>query len=95
MALGDAQVLTDRLVSADRVDDVVLESFARGRLPKAGAVVEASRQIAQWTPARDPGDVPALQARISRRWSRSPPEVALSRAEGKAPCTRAAPGPER
>lgn len=65
MALEDAHVLTDMLVSADRLDDELMESFARRRLPRAGAVVEASRQIVQWTLARDPGDVPALQARIA------------------------------
>lgn len=65
MALEDAQVLTDMLVNADRVDDGILDSFVQRRLPRARAVVEASRQIVQWTLARDPGDVPALQAQIA------------------------------
>ncbi|TXS38844.1 FAD-dependent monooxygenase [Streptomyces sp. OR43] len=65
MALEDAQVLAEMLATADRVDDELLESFARRRLPRARAVVEASRQIVQWTLARDVGDVPALQARIA------------------------------
>jgi 2-polyprenyl-6-methoxyphenol hydroxylase-like FAD-dependent oxidoreductase len=65
MALEDAQVLTEMLVTADRLDDELLESFTRRRLPRAGAVVEASRQIVQWTLARNAGEVPALQARIA------------------------------
>ncbi|PAK26236.1 2-polyprenyl-6-methoxyphenol hydroxylase [Streptomyces sp. alain-838] len=65
MALEDAHVLTDMLLAVDRLDDAVLESFAKRRLPRAGAVVEASRQIVQWTLARDPGDVPGLQSRIA------------------------------
>lgn len=65
MALEDAQVLTDMLVTADRVSDKVLESFAMRRLPRTKAVVKASRQIVRWTLARDPGDVPALQAQIA------------------------------
>ncbi|MCO5967903.1 hypothetical protein [Actinoallomurus soli] len=65
MALEDAQVLTEMLVAADHLDDTLLQSFTDRRVPRAEAVVEASRQIVQWTLARNPGDVPALQARIA------------------------------
>lgn len=65
MALEDAHVLTDILVNRDRVSDEVLESFTMRRLPRARAIVKASRQIVRWTLAREPGDVPALQAQIA------------------------------
>jgi 2-polyprenyl-6-methoxyphenol hydroxylase-like FAD-dependent oxidoreductase len=65
MALEDAQVLAEMLLTADEVNNALLEAFVQRRLPRAGAVVSASRQIVRGTLDRDPGDVPGLQARIA------------------------------
>ncbi|RKT31658.1 2-polyprenyl-6-methoxyphenol hydroxylase-like FAD-dependent oxidoreductase [Microbacterium sp. AG1240] len=46
--LEDAFVLTELLTARDTVDEGLWEEFHDRRLPRATAVVDASRQLAQW-----------------------------------------------
>lgn len=63
--LEDAAVLAELLLAADRLDQALFEAFMDRRHRRAGAVVEASLQLARWQmePAPD-ADVPGLMGRI-------------------------------
>lgn len=47
-SLEDAVVLTELLLDRDSIDSSLWEEFHARRVPRASAVVEASRQLAQW-----------------------------------------------
>ena len=63
MALEDAAVLAELLVSRDAVDQQLWDDFMERRLARAGAVVAASMQLAQWLLDHERGDVPGLIGR--------------------------------
>ncbi len=65
-ALEDAAVLAAMLITADTVDDTLLTGYARRRLPRVRAVVDASVQMAEWQLKHERGDVPALMVRTNR-----------------------------
>jgi 2-polyprenyl-6-methoxyphenol hydroxylase-like FAD-dependent oxidoreductase len=63
MALEDAAVLAELLVTRDAVDQQLWDAFMDRRFARAGAVVAASMQLAQWLLDNEPGDVPGLIGR--------------------------------
>jgi 2-polyprenyl-6-methoxyphenol hydroxylase-like FAD-dependent oxidoreductase len=63
--IGDA-VLSELLLSADRLDDDLWRSFTDRRLDRAKTVVDASLQLAQWQLQHERGDVPGLMGRVSQ-----------------------------
>ncbi|GLY29738.1 FAD-dependent oxidoreductase [Kineosporia sp. NBRC 101731] len=65
MALEDAAVLADLLVTHERVDDVLWDAFTARRFERARTVVEASNQLAGWLLNHERGDVPGLMRTVS------------------------------
>jgi 2-polyprenyl-6-methoxyphenol hydroxylase-like FAD-dependent oxidoreductase len=65
MALEDASVLAEMLLSRDRVDQELFDAFLARRMPRVRAVVEGSMQLVNWQleHAVD-ADVPGLQRRV-------------------------------
>ncbi len=63
MALEDAAVLAELLVTRDAVDQQLWDDFMQRRLTRAGEVVAASMQLAQWLLDHERGDVPGLIGR--------------------------------
>jgi 2-polyprenyl-6-methoxyphenol hydroxylase-like FAD-dependent oxidoreductase len=63
MALEDAAVLAELLISRDQVDQSLWDAFMDRRFERAGTVVAASMQLAEWLLARERGDVPGLIGR--------------------------------
>jgi|tagenome__1003787_1003787.scaffolds.fasta_scaffold20676657_1 2-polyprenyl-6-methoxyphenol hydroxylase-like FAD-dependent oxidoreductase len=65
MAMEDAAVLAELLISRDRLDQDLFDTFLTRRLPRAKAVIDGSMQLATWLLERDAdADVPGLMARI-------------------------------
>src|SRR3954470_18035713 len=64
-ALEDAAVLTDLLLSRDRLDDALWAAFTERRFDRAKAVVDASNQLGQWLLDHEQGDVPGLMRSIA------------------------------
>jgi 2-polyprenyl-6-methoxyphenol hydroxylase-like FAD-dependent oxidoreductase len=75
MALEDAAVLADVLLSASTLDQDVLDAFAARRYDRAKTVVDASVQLGQWMLDGVEGDVPALMGKVIALVSQ-PPENA-------------------
>jgi 2-polyprenyl-6-methoxyphenol hydroxylase-like FAD-dependent oxidoreductase len=65
-AFEDAAVLSELLLSADRLDDDLWRRFTDRRLDRAKTVVDASLQLAQWQLQHERGDVPGLMGRVSQ-----------------------------
>ena len=65
MALEDAAVLAELLLTHDVVDQRMWDAFTARRLPRAKTVVDASNQLAQWLIDHERGDVPSLMRRIA------------------------------
>jgi 2-polyprenyl-6-methoxyphenol hydroxylase-like FAD-dependent oxidoreductase len=63
MALEDAAVLAELLAGRDTLDQQLWDAFMQRRFARAGAVVAASMQLAQWLLDREQGDVPGLIGR--------------------------------
>ena len=58
-------VLAELLLTRDRLDQDLFDAFLARRLPRAGAVVDGSMQLATWLLERDRNaDVPGLMGRI-------------------------------
>jgi 2-polyprenyl-6-methoxyphenol hydroxylase-like FAD-dependent oxidoreductase len=64
-ALEDATVLTDLLLTRDRLDDALWAAFTGRRFDRAKAVVDASNQLGQWLLDHEQGDVPGLMRSIA------------------------------
>jgi 2-polyprenyl-6-methoxyphenol hydroxylase-like FAD-dependent oxidoreductase len=65
MAMEDALVLAELLISRDRLDQDLFDAFLARRLPRAKAVIDGSMQLATWLLERNQdADVPALMRRI-------------------------------
>ena len=64
LALEDAAVLADVLLSAETVDQVAFDAFTRRRYDRARTVVDASVQLGQWMLDVVEGDVPALMGKV-------------------------------
>jgi 2-polyprenyl-6-methoxyphenol hydroxylase-like FAD-dependent oxidoreductase len=74
MALEDASVLAELLLTRDHVDQELFDAFVARRMPRAGAVVNGSMQLATWLlegepqrrhPRPDGSDLrPARRARL-------------------------------
>jgi 2-polyprenyl-6-methoxyphenol hydroxylase-like FAD-dependent oxidoreductase len=64
-ALEDAAVLTELLLSATTLDDVLWAAFTARRFERAKTVVEASCQLGQWQLDHEQGDLPGLMATIT------------------------------
>jgi 2-polyprenyl-6-methoxyphenol hydroxylase-like FAD-dependent oxidoreductase len=60
MALEDAAVLAELLINRDCLDEDLWDAFMERRFARAGAVVAASMQLAQWLLDHEQGDVPGL-----------------------------------
>lgn len=73
-SLEDAWVLAELLLAGglDHGTDDVLAGFARRRLPRVQAVVDASMQILDWQLRHERGDVPGLMSRTARTLARTP-----------------------
>ncbi|HEX2072685.1 MAG TPA: FAD-dependent oxidoreductase [Geodermatophilus sp.] len=65
MALEDAAVLTDLLLTGNAVDQDLWDAFHARRYDRAKAVVDASNQLAEWLLAHEQGDAPGLFRRIA------------------------------
>lgn len=65
MALEDASVLAELVITAERLDESLFEAFVHRRFERAKAVVDASNQICQWLLDHERGDVPGLVAKMS------------------------------
>jgi 2-polyprenyl-6-methoxyphenol hydroxylase-like FAD-dependent oxidoreductase len=65
MALEDASVLAEMLLTCGRVDQELFDAFVTRRMPRGRAVVEGSMQLVTWQleHASD-ADVPGLQRRV-------------------------------
>jgi 2-polyprenyl-6-methoxyphenol hydroxylase-like FAD-dependent oxidoreductase len=65
MALEDASVLAEMLLSSDRLDQALFDAFVARRMPRAKPVVEGSMQLARWLLERKTdADVPGLMGPI-------------------------------
>jgi 2-polyprenyl-6-methoxyphenol hydroxylase-like FAD-dependent oxidoreductase len=65
MAMEDAAVLAELLISRDQLDQDLFDAFLGRRLPRATAVIDGSMQLATWLLERDQNpDVPGLMRRI-------------------------------
>jgi 2-polyprenyl-6-methoxyphenol hydroxylase-like FAD-dependent oxidoreductase len=64
LALEDAAVLADVLLSAGTVDQSVFDTFTKRRYDRAKTVVDASVQLGQWMLDGVDGDVPALMGKV-------------------------------
>jgi 2-polyprenyl-6-methoxyphenol hydroxylase-like FAD-dependent oxidoreductase len=66
MALEDAAVLAELLLSRDVLDQAVFDEFVNRRMPRVRAVVEGSMQLVHWLLERNAqADVPGLMARVT------------------------------
>ena len=66
MALEDASVLAELLLTRDRLDQDLFDAFLARRLPRATAVVEGSMQLATWLLEHNANaDMPGLMGRIN------------------------------
>jgi 2-polyprenyl-6-methoxyphenol hydroxylase-like FAD-dependent oxidoreductase len=66
MALEDASVLAELLLSRDRLDQDLFDEFLQRRLPRAKAVVDGSMQLTNWLlEHKTDADVPGLMGRIN------------------------------
>jgi 2-polyprenyl-6-methoxyphenol hydroxylase-like FAD-dependent oxidoreductase len=66
MALEDASVLAELLLSRDRLDSDLLDAYRARRMPRVLAVVESSMQLVRWLLERNrDADVPGLMGRIN------------------------------
>lgn len=66
MALEDASVLAELLLSRDRLDQDLFDEFLERRLPRAKAVVDGSMQLTTWLlEHKTDADVPGLMGRIN------------------------------
>jgi 2-polyprenyl-6-methoxyphenol hydroxylase-like FAD-dependent oxidoreductase len=66
MALEDASVLAELLLSRDRLDQDLFDEFLQRRLPRAKAVVDGSMQLTTWLlEHKTDADVPGLMGRIN------------------------------
>jgi 2-polyprenyl-6-methoxyphenol hydroxylase-like FAD-dependent oxidoreductase len=64
-ALEDAAVLTDLLLTRDRLNDALWAAFTERRFDRAKAVVDASNQLGEWLLDHEQGDVPGLMRGIA------------------------------
>jgi 2-polyprenyl-6-methoxyphenol hydroxylase-like FAD-dependent oxidoreductase len=64
LALEDATVLADVLLSAGTLDQSVFDAFTVRRYDRVKTVVDASVQLGQWMLDRVEGDVPALMGKV-------------------------------
>lgn len=64
MALEDAAVLAELLISGDEVDEALWAAFMDRRFDRAKAVVDGSNQLAQWLLDHERGDLPGLIGRV-------------------------------
>jgi len=64
LALEDAAVFADVLLSADTLDQSVFDAFTHRRYDRAKTVVDASVQLGQWMLDGIDGDVPALMGKV-------------------------------
>ena len=66
LALEDAYVLAELLLTRDQVDEALWTAFMDRRYERCRTVVAATLQVCRWLLERDPeADVPALLARIA------------------------------
>jgi 2-polyprenyl-6-methoxyphenol hydroxylase-like FAD-dependent oxidoreductase len=66
MALEDAAVLAELLLTRDRLDQDLFDAFLQRRLDRAKTVVDGSMQLAHWLlEHKTDADVPGLMARIN------------------------------
>ncbi|MFW3385177.1 UNVERIFIED_CONTAM: FAD-dependent monooxygenase [Kocuria sp. CPCC 205274] len=66
MAIEDAAVLADEILSAQAFEGAVLERYHDRRLPRARTVVDASVQLGQWMlEGNRDADVPGLMHRVA------------------------------
>ena len=65
MALEDAVVLADVLLTHDAVDDDLWNAFTGRRYERAKTVVDASNQLAQWQLDHVQGDIPSLMRSVA------------------------------
>ena len=65
MALEDAEVLADLLLTREQVDQTLWETFTARRFDRASAVVAASNQLTTWLLEHERGDVPGLMRKVS------------------------------
>jgi 2-polyprenyl-6-methoxyphenol hydroxylase-like FAD-dependent oxidoreductase len=65
MALEDAVVLADVLLTSDAVDDDLWSAFTGRRFERAKTVVDASNQLAQWQLDHVRGDIPSLMRSVA------------------------------
>ncbi|SHM72927.1 FAD-dependent monooxygenase [Cryptosporangium aurantiacum] len=65
MALEDAAVLAELLVTAEQLDQSVFDVFTTRRYERAKLVVESSVQLGQWLIDGERGDVPGLMGKVS------------------------------
>jgi 2-polyprenyl-6-methoxyphenol hydroxylase-like FAD-dependent oxidoreductase len=65
MALEDAVVLADVLLTSDAVDDDLWNAFTGRRYDRAKTVVDASNQLAQWQLDHVRGDIPSLMRSVA------------------------------
>ena len=66
MALEDAAVLTDLLLTRDALDQDLWNAFHARRFERAQTVVDASNQLAQWQLEHVQGDIPGLMRSIAQ-----------------------------
>jgi len=65
MALEDASVLAELLLTRDHVDQELFDAFVARRMPRAGAVVNGSMQLATWLlEGERNADIPGLMGPI-------------------------------
>ena len=65
MALEDAAVLTDLLLTRSALDQDLWDAFHARRFERAKTVVDASNQLAQWQLEHVQGDIPGLMRSIA------------------------------
>jgi 2-polyprenyl-6-methoxyphenol hydroxylase-like FAD-dependent oxidoreductase len=65
MALEDAAVLTDLLLTRDALDQDLWDAFHARRFERARTVVDASNQLARWQLDHVHGDIPGLMRSVA------------------------------
>jgi 2-polyprenyl-6-methoxyphenol hydroxylase-like FAD-dependent oxidoreductase len=65
MALEDAEVLSELLLSRDAVNEALWDAFTERRFRRASWVVAASNQLCQWLLDHERGDVPGLMRQLA------------------------------
>jgi 2-polyprenyl-6-methoxyphenol hydroxylase-like FAD-dependent oxidoreductase len=66
MALEDAAVLTDLLLTRSALDQDLWDAFHARRFERAKTVVDASNQLAQWQLDHVQGDIPGLMRSVAQ-----------------------------